>query len=158
MLPNTMNGMIISSVWNTRTKTAALEVRIIRIFSQACKLTMDILLNLRRHSNHRRNRWTTPLIEWYIDQSRVNAYLLHDEIVWSYNSDSTTNPNEKVTKLEQRELNYRPCARASTSSKPQHLEPRPSEQNNHTSDHALVLHSSAGKWYTGRKRCVYNPY
>ena len=102
-------------------------------------LLYEILLNLRRHSNHHRNRWTTPLIEWYIDQSRVNAYLLHDRQVWSYNSDSTTNPNEKVTKLEQRELNYRPCARASTSSKPQHLEPRPSEQNNHTSDHALVF-------------------
>ena len=32
MLPNTMNGMIISSVSNTRTKTGVLEVRLIRIF------------------------------------------------------------------------------------------------------------------------------
>ena len=64
----------------------------------------QLRLNLRRHSTHRITRWTTPLIQWYIDQSRVNAWLLHDEIAESYNKDSRTNPNEKVTKLDQRDF------------------------------------------------------
>ena len=64
----------------------------------------QLRLNLRRHCTHRHFRWTTPLIQWYIDQSRVNAWLLHHEIAESYNKDSRTNPNEKVRQLDQRDF------------------------------------------------------
>jgi hypothetical protein len=65
--------------------------------------------NLRRHVDHRRKRWIVPIIQWYIDQSRVNAWLLHKEIVEAHNKHKDTSPNDKIRTKSQRDFVQEVC-------------------------------------------------
>jgi hypothetical protein len=65
--------------------------------------------NLRRHADHRRKRWIVPIIQWYIDQSRVNAWLLHKEIVEAHNKHKDTSPNDKIRTKSQRDFVQEVC-------------------------------------------------
>jgi len=51
--------------------------------------------NLNRNFAHRRRRWILPIIQWYIDQARVNAWLVHKEIVEAHKKHHQTSPSEK---------------------------------------------------------------
>jgi hypothetical protein len=65
--------------------------------------------NLRRHVDHRKKRWLLPIIQWYIDQSRVNAWLLHKEIVEAHNKHKDTSPNDKIKTKSQRDFVQELC-------------------------------------------------
>jgi len=65
--------------------------------------------NLRRHVDHRKKRWLLPVLQWYIDQSRVNAWLLHKEIVEAHNKHKDTSPNDKIRTKSQRDFVQEVC-------------------------------------------------
>ena len=50
-----------------------------------------------------------PIIQWYIDQSRVNAWLLHKEIVEAHNKHKDTSPNDKIRTKSQRDFVQEVC-------------------------------------------------